>query len=130
MSVSIEPPSRHQRGRRACAHLGEGEAGDHHRADEILPRRVGIAALEFVLVGKGDGVDDEIDACPIASSSVVEHRVDRGAVLDIAGQDELASRAICGERLDAPAEGLALIGEGQLRALRAQARLAMPQAIE
>ena len=54
---------RHQR-RRALGDLGEGEAGDHHRAREIRARGVGVAALELVLVGEGDGVDQEIERAP------------------------------------------------------------------
>ena len=48
----------------AFGDFGEGEARDHHRADEIVPRRVGIAALELVLVRKGDGVNEEIERPP------------------------------------------------------------------
>ena len=51
---------------------------------------VGVAALELVLVGKGDGVDEEVDAAPV----LLERRedgVDRGDVLDIAGQQKIAS---------------------------------------
>ena len=63
--------------------LGEGVAGDHHGADEVLARGIGVAALQLVLVGKGDGVHEEIHRAPFLLD-LIEHRIDRGDVLDVA----------------------------------------------
>ncbi len=106
---------RHQR-RGAARHFGEGEARDHHGAHEVRPRGVGVAALELVLVGIGDGVDEEIDAAPRLADGR-EHLVDRSDVLDVARQHHLRADQL-GERLHAPAERVALIGEGELGAVR------------
>ena len=43
---------------------GEGIAGDEQRLREIFRRGIDIAAGQFVLVGKGDAVDDEVQASP------------------------------------------------------------------
>ena len=48
---------------------GERVAGDVHRHREIVRRRVDVAALELLLVGERDGVDDEIERCPISAAS-------------------------------------------------------------
>ena len=62
--------------RRAPGKLGEGEAGDQHRAGEILARGVGIAPLELVLVGERDGVHHAIE--PTGAAGVPALREDRG----------------------------------------------------
>ena len=51
--------------------------------------------------------------------SVVEHGIDAGDVLDVAGQHQFDAERFR-QRLDALAERLALIGEGELGALRGQ----------
>ena len=48
-----------------------------------------------------------------------EHRVDAGDVLDVAGQNQGYPKLL-GQRLDAFAQRLALIGEGKLGALRSE----------
>ena len=65
---------------------------------------------------------------PHSSFSRVEHGVERGDVLDVAGDHQLAADLL-GERPDAAPEGLALIGERDLRALSGERRAA-PQAME
>ena len=58
----------------------------------------------------------------------LEHGIDAGDILDVAGQHQFDAERLR-QRLDALAQRLALIGEGQLGALRGSA-FAMPQAIE
>ena len=99
-----------------------------HRADEVLARRVGVAALEFVAVGKADAMDEEVEAAPRRPERANRpRRPSRGPRrrreatsveprLSASGSDPLAER-------------LALIGEGEFGPFAASA-LAMPQAIE
>ena len=117
MRVSSAAAVRHQLGGHP-RHLGEREAGDHHGAGEILPRGVGVAALQLRLVGEGDGVHDEVEAAP-GHAQRIENRLQRCAVLHVAGIEQRGAER-GGERLHAPAEMLALIGEGELRALRGE----------
>ena len=105
---------RHQRGR-ALGDLGEREAGDQHRAHEVLARGVGVAALELVLVGEGDGMDQEIERAPLLADGR-ERGVDRCGLLDVARQHQRGADRL-GERLDAASERLALVGEGERRAM-------------
>ena len=72
---------------RPLADGGEGEAGDIHGHGEVLARRLDVLALQLVLVGEGDGVDDEIEARPKRSAEGGEDGVDAGFVGDVAGQD-------------------------------------------
>ena len=58
--------------------------------DEILTRRIGVATLQFVAIGIADAMDDEIEVAPFVLQSL-EHGVDRGEVLDVAGQHERRS---------------------------------------
>ena len=74
-----------------------------------------------------DGVDKEIERAPFLLDRGKDG-VDRCDVLDVAGQEKVGAER-CGQRLHALAERFALIGEGELGALRGQ-RAAMPQAIE
>src|ERR1051326_6155478 len=104
--------------RRALGDLGEGEAGDHHGADEILARGVGIAAPELVAVGKRDRVHQEIQLLP-AAGHLGEHQVDGAQVLDVARQDQARAERFR-ERPHALAERVALVGEGQDGALAGQ----------
>ena len=71
-------------------------------------------------------MDEKIEPPQVRGAG--EDRVDRGDILDIAWQHEIGA-----ERLRPAAsracQRLALIGEGELRALRRERR-AMPQAIE
>src|SRR6185437_8335018 len=78
---------RHQP-RGALRHGGEGVAGDVERAAEIGPRRIYVAALELILVGERDGMDEEIETAPRAVEPV-EHRIELLVVLDVGGQHDL-----------------------------------------
>ena len=51
-------------GARALGHGDQRIGGDVHRHQEIVEAGVDIFAAQFVLVGKADGVDDEIDRVP------------------------------------------------------------------
>ena len=51
-------------------HLGKGKGRDHHRIGEVLPAGIEIAALQLVLVGKGQRMDNEIDAGPVTGKPV------------------------------------------------------------
>ena len=73
-------------------------------------------------------MDEKVERSPVLGEGR-EDRIDRGDILDVAGQDERGAEALR-ERLDAFAERLALIGEGEFGALLWQAPCAMPQAIE
>ena len=104
----------HQRGRMLCD-LGEGEARNDHGAHKVLARGVGVEALEFVLVGEADGMDQEVDAAPLFPERL-KGSSNRGAVLDVARHQDLGAD-LFGQRLDAAAEGLALVGEGEFGAV-------------
>ena len=49
---------------------GEGIDADEHRLGEIVRRGVDVAALQLVLVGEGDGVDDEVKRTPFPCNGV------------------------------------------------------------
>ena len=109
---------RHQRGG-APGGLGEGEAGDHHGAHEILARRVGVAALELVLVREGDRVDEEVERAPLlprASPNTASTEAMSSTSQGMHDFEPTDSR----QRLDALAERVALIGEGELGAVRGE----------
>ena len=61
-------------------------------------------------------MDDEVERPPFLPQCV-EDRIDRAAVRDIAGENELGTD-LGGERLDTLFEGVALIGEGERGAVR------------
>ncbi len=96
-------------------HVHQRIAGDVERLQEVRPRGVGEAALKLVLVGKGDGVDQEIHMAP-GVRQLIAHRVERGLVLHVRRHQVLHPQRI-GQRLHPLAEILALIGESQLRAM-------------
>jgi hypothetical protein len=58
-----------------------------HGAAEILPRGVGIIALQLVFVGEGDGMDDEIQCAPFLADRG-EDRIHRCQILDVTGQNQ------------------------------------------
>ena len=87
-----------------------------HRHLEVVGRRVDVAAGQLVAVGEGDAVDDEVEAAPFVGDRL-EDRVHRGVVGDVAMADHLGTHLL-GERAHALAQRFALVGEGQLRALR------------
>ena len=87
---------------------------------EVLFRRIDVAAVEFVLVGEGDGVDEEVEAAP-GLGEFVEHGIHRRRIGHVAGQDDLGAE-FGGQRLDPLLQRVALIGKRDLGALR-RARL-------
>ena len=60
-------------------------------------------------------MDQEVDRAPLLLD-LGEDRIDRSNVLDVAGHDDLAFDRFR-QRLDPPAERLALIGEGEFGAM-------------
>ena len=102
----------------ALGHGGERVAGDVHGHREIVGRGVDVAPLELLLVGEGDGVDDEIEVAP-DRAELGEGGVERGRLGHVAvDQGRRAQRLDQGD--DALLERLALIGEGELGALAGQ----------
>ncbi|MEY4981751.1 MAG: hypothetical protein RIR62_17 [Pseudomonadota bacterium] len=99
--------------RRAAADIDEGKAGNRQRIGEIPPRRVDEASRQLVLVGIGDGMDEEIDRPP-AVLQRGKAGVERGVVGHIHIDHEIGPDR-CGEGLEALAERLSLIREGKLR---------------
>ena len=73
--------------RGALGGFGEGEAGDHHRAREVLARGVGVTAFQLILVGEADRVDEKIERAP-AFLDFAEHRIDRSDIFHVAGHHE------------------------------------------
>ena len=112
----------------ALGDRGERIAGDVHRHREILGRRVDIAALELLLVGEGDGVDDEIEAVPFRAE-LGEGGVDASPARTTSQSISAAGLSGCDERRHALLERVALIGEGEFGAGLCSAS-AMPQAME
>ena len=96
----------------AAGHFDQRIARDIQRVAEIGPAGVQETPGQFVLVGKGDGVDHEINRGPARAESV-EGRVQRGIIRHVHIDHEI--RANTGrQRFEPFAEGLALVGEGQL----------------
>jgi len=106
----------HRRG--AFGDGGEGIDRNVHRHQEIGVRGIDIAAAQFVLVGKADGVDDKVDAAPFGLEPF-EQGIDRVHVGDVAfKQPRLAQLA--GQRHHALFQRLALIAERHFGALRGE----------
>ena len=103
----------HLRG--ALGDLGEGEARDDHRVGEVLARRVGVASRQLAAVREGQRVHDEVEAAPLLLD-LGEGVVDALEVGHVAIEDDVGARLL-GERYGAPAERVALVGEGELGAL-------------
>jgi hypothetical protein len=76
------------RGPRAAREVDERVAGDHQRGLEVLARGVDEAALELVLVGEGDRVDEDVEPAPAAPISP-EGAVERGVVGDVRVHEDL-----------------------------------------
>ena len=91
-----------------------------------LSRVVSAAAAELAAVGEGERVDDEVQPAPRVAY-LGEDLVDGCEIAHVAGDDDFGADRL-GERM-APAEGLALIGEGELAPWPASTR-AMPHAID
>jgi len=70
---------------------GEGIDRNVHCHGEIVAAGVDIAATQFVLVGKADGVDDEIQGAP-TRLQVVKQRVNRGLVANVTGQNNVRTQ--------------------------------------
>ena len=100
----------------ALRYRRERVAAHQHGLGEIVLRGVDVAAVELVLVGKRDRVDQEVDRAP-GGLHGGEHRVDGRWLGDVAMADDDAADLL-GQRLDALLERVALIGEGKLGAVR------------
>ena len=85
---------------------------------KLASRRIDVAAVEFVLVREGDGVDEEIEPAPLGRE-LGEQRVDRRLVVHVARIDELGAE-FGGQRLDPLLQGIALIGQRDFGALRGE----------
>ena len=80
---------------------------------EVVGAGVDIAPGEFVLVGKGNGVNHEVQLAPgLLDGS--ECRIDRGHVGDIARHHQLGAD-FGGQRFNPLLDRVALIGKGQFR---------------
>src|SRR3546814_15622217 len=62
----------------ALHHRGETVAADVHGQREIVRAGIEIAALQLVLVGKADGMDEEVELAPVLRSE--ERRVGKECV--------------------------------------------------
>ena len=100
----------------ALGERGERVAGDEQALGEVLFGCVDVAAVEFVLVGEGDGVNEEVEAAP-GLGERLEDGVHRRGIGDVAGQHDRGAE-FGGQRLDALLQGVALIGERDFGALR------------
>ena len=96
--------------RRALRNGGEGVTGNAERATEIGPRGIDVTALQFVAVGMGNGVNQEIEAAPFALQGV-ERGIEFVIILDIARQHDLRPDG-SGKRFQPAGLRFALIGEG------------------
>ena len=73
---------------------------------KLLAGCVDIAAGQLVLVGEGDGMDQEVEAAP-ALLQDGEGAVDAGVVADIAGHDDVGA-SLGSQRLDPLFQRIAL----------------------
>ena len=95
---------------------GEAVDADVHGQQEIIQRRIDIAAAQFVLVRKTDGVDEKVD-CPPIGLERFEHRVDAGHFRDVAFVQPRDAKRFC-QRPNAFFQCFSLIGKGDFTALR------------
>ena len=114
---------------RALRHRGEGVAGDVQRLQEVVARGVDVLALQLLLVGEGDGMDHEIERAPAPASIAAKVASMLASSVTSQGTTMLGADRLR-QRPHALLQRLALIGEGELRALASATALAMPQAIE
>src|SRR3546814_8895453 len=90
-------------------------AGDVERAQEVVAAGLQVLALQLVLVGIGDGMDQEVELAPGLLDGG-EDGIDGGVVGDVAGQHHLGADRF-GQRAHPPLQGLALEGECEFGAL-------------
>jgi len=96
--------------------LGDGReaiAGNEHGLAEVVSTGVDIASGQFVLVGKGNGVNHEVQLPPGLFDGR-KCRIDRGHVRHVAGHYKLRAD-FGGQGLNPFLDGIALIREGQFR---------------
>jgi len=91
---------------------GERVDRDVHGHHEVFAAGIDVTAAQFGLVGKADGVDDEIHLSPTLLK-IAEQRINRGGVADVAGQDDIGAQ-LFGQGADALFQRLALVGKGQI----------------
>ena len=91
----------------ALADGGEGIDRDVHRHGEPGARGVNITTAQFVLVGKADGVNQEINLAPFGRQFVKE-RIDAVVACDIAFDKGIHPNG-CGQRFDPLLQRFALI---------------------
>ena len=75
----------------------------------------GVMAFQFVLVGKGDGVHEEVHRAPLLLD-FRKYGVNRGNILDVAGHHERRARLLS-QRLHALGQRVTLIGKGEFCAV-------------
>src|SRR5690606_36851777 len=80
---------------------------------KVLAGGVGIPALELILVGERDRVNQEVQASPLLFDRL-EHGVEAGGVSHVAGEHEVGAERLC-QRRNALLQRFTLIGESQLR---------------
>src|SRR3546814_3977170 len=85
----------------ALHHRGETVAADVHGQREIVRAGIEIAALQLVLVGKADGMDEEVELAPVLCQHV-EHRIHRGGIGD-RKSTRLNSSHYCASRMPSSA---------------------------
>ena len=88
--------------------------GNIHRHGEVGAAGIHVAPAQLVLVGKADGVHDEIQRAP-GLLQRRKQRVDRRLVAHVAGQNDVAAQ-LPGQRLHPFPQRVALVGKGQFRA--------------
>ena len=98
-----------------AAERRERITGDREARREVFKRRVDIAPVELVLVGIGNGVNEEVELAPLLRQPL-EDGVHAGRIGDVARHDEVRPDRF-GQRHDTLQQRLALIGESKLRAL-------------
>ena len=96
---------------------GERVAADQHGLGEIVCGGVDVAAVELVLVGEGDGVHARNRASPRPIAPAANTASMRRRLGDVAMADHQPADLLR-QRLDPLLERVALIGEGELGAVR------------
>src|SRR5262249_32905650 len=108
------PAPRHQLPR-GWGERSEGVAAHQHRLGKIVRRRVQVAPGQLILVGEGNGVDEEIERAPFRFNRR-ESRVDSIRFGYVAVADHQPADLLR-QRFDPLLQRLALIGESELGAL-------------